>query len=387
MSDDEAFARLRATDPAAGVEPDVVALRARVTALVGDVAGPEDGTDLGLRLRVARLLVEDGAQEEDAAAAAAILGAAGTAEPATGVALPAAAAGASAVPARRARRRGLARWLAAAAAVLVVGGMTYLAADRLGVGTGGDAPSAAMASMAAGPDDARVRSFAVEDAGVELGSREVVPADAMWSESMTLRAVALEPVPGTRATVAALARVVGVAGDPVRSGTVWTVADGNGTLTVDGTYVDYARTGASSGVVSTPDAPGVTARLVAVVGAAGLDVEGMAFAVDSDGTAAWTTPRASDRAADADVVGDGVPAVDSWSMKVDDDGVVALAGTLLRRTTTDLEVRAVTDVLGAGAPADGVTLRVELQPDGDGWVPVASYVARGPDGTEVRPAS
>ena len=88
MSDDEAFARLRATDPAAGVEPDVVALRARVTALVGDVAGPEGGTDLGLRLRVARLLVEDGAQEEDAAAAAAILGAAGTAEPAAGVALP-----------------------------------------------------------------------------------------------------------------------------------------------------------------------------------------------------------------------------------------------------------------------------------------------------------
>ncbi|WP_129590744.1 hypothetical protein [Sanguibacter massiliensis] len=383
MSDDEAFARLRATDPAAGVEPDVVALRARVTALVGDVAGSEYGTDLGLRLRVARLLVEDGAQEEDAAAAAAILGAAGTAEPAAGVAPPAAAAGASAVPARRARRRGPARWLAAAAAVLVVGGMTYVAADRLGVGTGGDAPSAAMASMAAVPDDARVRAFAVEDAGVELGSREVVPADAMWSESMTLRAVALEPVPGTRATVAALARVVGVAGDPVRSGTAWTVADGNGTLTVDGTYVDYARTGASSGVVSSPDAPGVTARLVAVVGAAGLDVDGMAFAVDSDGTAAWTTPRA----ADADVVGDGVPAVDSWSMKVDDDGIVALAGTLLRRTTTDLEVRAVTDVLGAGAPADGVTLRVVLQPDGDGWVPVASYVARGPDGTEARPAS
>lgn len=381
MSDDEAFARLRATDPAAGVEPDVVALRARVTALVGDVAGPEDGTDLGLRLRVARLLVEDGAQEEDAAAAAAILGAAGTAEPAAGVALPAAAAGASAHPARR---RGPARWLAAAAAVLVVGGVTYVAADRLGVGTGADAPSVAMASMAAGPDDARARAFAVEDAGVELGSREVVPADAMWSESMTLRAVALEPVPGTRTTVAALARVVGVAGDPVRSGTVWTVADGNGTLTVDGTYVSYARTGASSDVVSSPDAPGVTARLVAVVGAAGLDVDGMAFAVESDGTAAWTTPRAS---GDADVVGDGVPAVDSWSMKVDDDGIVALAGTLLRRTTTDLEVRAVTDVLGAGAPADGVTLRVVLQPDGDGWVPVASYVVRGPDGTEARPAS
>lgn len=384
MSDDEAFARLRATDPAAGVEPDVVALRARVTALVGDVAGPEDGTDLGLRLRVARLLVEDGAQEEDAAAAAAILGAAGTAEPAAGVALPAAAAGASAHPARRARRRGPARWLAAAAAVLVVGGMTYVAADRLGVGTGADAPSAAMASMAAGPDDARARAFADEDAGVELGSREVVPADAMWSGSMTLRAVALEPAPGTRATAAALARVIGVAGDPVRSGTAWTVADANGTLTVDGTYVDYARTGASSGVVSSPDAPGVTARLVAVVGAAGLDVDGMAFAVDSDGTAAWTTPRAS---GGAELVGDGVPAVDSWSMKVDDDGIVALAGTLLRRTTTDLEVRAVTDVLGAGAPADGVTLRVVLQPDGDGWVPVASYVVRGPDGTEARPAS
>ena len=69
------------------------------------------------------------------------------------------------------------------------------------------------------------------------------------------------------------------------------------------------------------------------------------------------------------------------------DGIVALAGTLLRRTTTDLEVRAVTDVLGAGAPADGVTLRVVLQPDGDGWVPVASYVVRGPDGTEAQPAS
>lgn len=233
-----------------------------------------------------------------------------------------------------------------------------------------------------------------EEGGAELAAYAVDPADPLWSEDVSLRVVALEPVAATLGTVTALARVVGIESEPLQGGSGWRAADAHGTLTVDGIHVDYVRSEVSSGTGTPPDASGATALLVAAVGAAGLDVDGVAFEVSADGTAAWTTPRASAGAPGADagesaaeVVGDGAPGPDTWTMALDDDGIVALAGTLLRRTTTDLEVRAVTDVLGAGAPADGVTLRVVLQPDGDGWVPVASYVVRGPDGTEARPAS
>lgn len=410
MTDDEAFARLRATDPAAGSEPDVAALRARVTALVGDVAGPAGGGDLELRLRVARLLVEDGAGEPEAAAAAAILG---------GAAVPASAPGTSpeAVSPRgevhggavtgsgtpgddarvlplvapdgaRARRRRLrTRWVGvAAAAVLVVGGGVAVVADRLGgLGASSASLDTARATTAAQATE-ELGPLMYDAGGFVLASHAVTAEDEQWSRGTTVRALALEPVTVSQARVAAVAGALGMAGAPVHAGATWTVSDDKGVLRVEGTSVSYESSRASTGVLTSGDAPDTLALLVRVVGATGLDVDSMSFTVAPDGTGAWTEPRAPG-GADADVLGAGVVAADQWGMKVDDLGVVSLGGSLLRRTTADVEVRAVTDVLGREEEGAAVTLELVLVADGAAWVPEATYVVAGPHGDVSRRAS
>ncbi|QIK84418.1 hypothetical protein [Sanguibacter sp. HDW7] len=415
MTDDEAFARLRATDPAAGSEPDVAALRARVTALVGDVAGPAGGGDLELRLRVARLLVEDGAGEPEAAAAAAILGGAAlpTSAPGTSpdVASPEAATPRGEVPggaatgsgatgddarvlplvapddARARRRRLRTRWVGvAAAAVLVVGGGVAVVADRLG-GLGASRASLDTARATTAAQAAEDLGPLMYDAGgFVLASHPVTPEDEQWSRGTTVRALALEPVTVSRARVAAVAGALGMAGRPVHAGETWTVSDDNGVLRVEGTSVSYESSRASTGVLTSEDAPDTLALLVRVVGATGLDVDSMSFTVAPDGTAAWTEPRAPG-GADADVQGVGDVVVDQWGMKVDDMGVVSLGGSLLRRTTADVGVRAVTDVLGREEEGAVVTFELVLVADGAAWVPEATYVVTGPRGYVSHPAS
>jgi len=422
VEDDGAVAWLRAADPAAGSEPDVESLRARVTALVGDVGdargadvGPDD---LGLRLRVARLLVEEGAGPQDAAAAAALLAAApGASAPGEElVAWPGASTGTRSgdaddgpggtPDARAGRRRARVRWFGAAAAAVLVVGTAATVAETWLRDAQDSAPAAAFATLSLDATATDTDTHAVEneapaagererlaDPGLEarasaeaapdvLGTRTVTPDDASWSRAGTVRALALEPVRATGEAVTALARALGLAGEPVHDGATWTVTGDVGTLTVTGTDVRYER---DEGWASPADADvlAATALLARAVDAAGLDAGALTFEVAPDGVSVRAWPGPSDEG----TVGDGVPGPDVWTARVDPAGPVVLEGALLRRTAAGVAVRAVTDAVGADAPPHGVTLEVRLVPDGSAWVPGARYVVEGPDGTVVRPAS
>jgi len=226
--DDEAFARLRAADPAAGVEPDL----ARVRAALPDVA---DGTTTGAGAASAtaaggdRVVVEEITVDE--------LGAA------------------------RARRRP-ARWLqvaAAVAGVVVIGGAGYVAGDAAR-GGGGDegtaAPAIALQNPAVAPEAARdsagmATSMATDKASAWWGGRTVFSSSGLSAEGGSGTAWAMDAASVFSAdTAAKIAAALHVAGEPVQQWGSWTVGpqDGTGpsvTLSPDGTasmsYYDPTR--------------------------------------------------------------------------------------------------------------------------------------------------
>jgi len=234
--DDEAFARLRAADPATGVEPDLARVRAALPDVTADVDA--DGTTTTHRTTTASVpaaaggdpvVVEEITVDE--------LGAA------------------------RARRRP-ARWLqvaAAVAGVVVIGGAGYVAGDAAR-GGGGDegtaAPAIALQNPAVAPEAARdsagmATSMATDKASAWWGGRTVFSSSGLSAEGGSGTAWAMDAASVFSAdTAAKIAAALHVAGEPVQQWGSWTVGpqDGTGpsvTLSPDGTasmsYYDPTR--------------------------------------------------------------------------------------------------------------------------------------------------
>ena len=222
--DDEAFARLRAADPAAGVEPDLARVRAALT----DATADGTATSAAAAAGDDHVVVEEITVDE--------LGAA------------------------RARRRP-ARWLqvaAAVAGVVVIGGAGYVAGDaaRGGGETGTAAPAIALQDPAVGPEAARdsagsTASMATDKASAWWGGRTVFSSSGLSDEGGSGTAWAMDAASVfSAATAAKIAAALHVTGEPVQQFGSWTVGpqDGTGpsvTLSPDGTaslsYYDPTR--------------------------------------------------------------------------------------------------------------------------------------------------
>ncbi|GIG23005.1 hypothetical protein Cch01nite_37290 [Cellulomonas chitinilytica] len=234
-ADDPAFARLRAADPAAGVEPDLARVRAALTGVTADVAA-------------------------GATAAPGASGAAGGTSPAGDERVVVEEITVDELGAARARKRP-ARWLqvaAAVAGVVVIGGAGYVAGDaaRGGGATGTAEPAIALQNPAVAPEAARdsagtATSMSTDKASAWFGGRTVFSSRGLSDEGGSGDAWALDAAGVfSAATAAHLAEVLHVTGEPVLQYGSWTVGpqDGAGasvTLSPDGTasvsYYDPTR--------------------------------------------------------------------------------------------------------------------------------------------------
>jgi hypothetical protein len=280
--DDEAFARLRAADPAAGTRLDAAALRAAVArrAAAEEAPGVPDGADA----------------EADAGA--------GT------------DAGAAVVPLAPRRRS---RWLqvaaVAAAAAVVAGAGGY----ALGTGGGADAVTAeapiTLSAPGAAAEGAMKRDAAGATADLRIapwfGGRAVFSASGLADDAASGHAWAFDAASVFSAeTAARAAGVLGVAGDPVLQYGAWTVGaqDGSGpslSLQPDGTaglsYYDPTRDPWSC-TASAPDRPGDGA---ASDGSAGTASEGAA----PDGAVVEVVPTPEPATLDPALVDPALPSV------------------------------------------------------------------------------
>jgi len=239
-ADDEAFARLRAADPAAGVEPDLARVRSALAGVTASTAptvstgSTASGSTASPGSAPDAVVVEEITVDELAAA--------------------------------RNRRRP-ARWLqvaAAVAGVAIVGSAGYVVgtarADTTQTADSGDSagsaePAIGLAEPGAVPEAARdsagMSSMASDKASAWYGGRTVFSSSGLSDEGGSGKAWALDAASVySAATVARLAEVLHVSGDPVQQYGSWTVGpqDGSGpsvSLSPDGTasvsYYDPTR--------------------------------------------------------------------------------------------------------------------------------------------------
>ena len=317
---DEAFDRLRAADPAAGLSPDLDAIRATVAASVSSAA-PDDST-----------------------------GASATSTPATSTAPTSPSpttddGGVVDLVAARSRRRP-ARWLqvaAAAVGVVAVGSAGYgLGAQGSSSVTADGAASTAVDEGAAGPGQAPFSSpESAAESSASSADRSMI---AGFGQRTLFTAVGLDDTPSaasawgydpaatfTPESALAVAQAVGLEGEPALlygswhvGSTDWTgpALDVQSDAATSFSYYDPTVDPWAEGTEATAvDGAEATARLSEIMTSLGVDPAGFELVVEDMGTATATTVSAS-RAPGG--VGDG----QTWQLTVSSLGVSSLNGAL-----------------------------------------------------------
>lgn len=324
---DEAFDRLRAADPAAGLEPDLDAIRATVAAAVSSGPAPATATTTTT------------ATTATSATSAAAASTAPTSPSSTGD------GGVVDLAAARSRRRP-ARWLqvaAAAVGVVAVGSAGYgLGAQGSSSVTADGAASTAVDEGAAGPGRAPSSSSeAAAESSASAADRSMIAGSSLRT---LFTAVGLDDAPSaasawgydpaatfTPESALAVAQAVGLEGEPELLYGAWHVGSTDWTGPALDVQSDAATSFSYYDPTTDPWAEGTqaiavdgaeaTARLAEIMTSLGVDPAGFEMVVEDMGTATATTVSAS-RAPGG--VGDG----QTWQLTVSSLGVSSLNGAL-----------------------------------------------------------